>query len=482
MFDWFRNRVSRRRVAEAAMRMMNRIRGKYDAAKTTDDNRRHWLDADAASPEAANTPEVRKKLRERARYETQNWAYMDGLVQSMGNDAIGTGPKLQVLIDDRNTAAFIERQFKKWATEIGLTDKLNVMRQARLTDGESFGKFITNNKLRHPVKLDIALIECEQVSDGVFFTPEPNRTDGIEFDEVGNPTFYKVLKYHPGDTFYGVSQFDEPVRVPASQIIHYFKPRRAGQHRAIPELTSGISVGANTRRYTAAVLAAAETAADFAAVMKTSSPPGEVESASELPLLEIEKRMLVPLPDGYDITQLRAEQPTTTHKEFKEENLGEVGAGVCATRNIVTGNSSGYNYSSGRLDHQKYHRKVDVDREHIERIILDRIFVEWLREAVLIGSFLLTGAIEDIHDVQHEWFWDGFEHVDPQKEASARETDLRNNMTTYAAEYAKKGQDWETQLRQRAKEAALMKELGLTVEAATPQAKEPQPVEDDSNG
>ncbi len=32
----------------------------------------------------------------------------------------------------------------------------------------------------------------------------------------------------------------------------------------------------------------------------------------------------------------------------------------------------------------------------------------------------------------------------------------------HAAEYARQGKDWETELRQRAKEVALMKELGLT--------------------
>jgi capsid protein len=37
-----------------------------------------------------------------------------------------------------------------------------------------------------------------------------------------------------------------------------------------------------------------------------------------------------------------------------------------------------------------------------------------------------------------------------------------------ADEYAKRGQDWETQLRQRAKEIALMSELGLAIDTVTP--------------
>ncbi len=61
----------------------------------------------------------------------------------------------------------------------------------------------------------------------------------------------------------------------------------------------------------------------------------------------------------------------------------------------------------------------------------------------------------------HAWFWDGVEHVDPAKEANAQATRLANHTTTLAAEYARQGRDWEDELRQRAKEAALMRELGL---------------------
>ena len=70
----------------------------------------------------------------------------------------------------------------------------------------------------------------------------------------------------------------------------------------------------------------------------------------------------------------------------------------------------------------------------------------------------------------HQWFWDGHEHVDPAKEAQAQATRISSNTTTLASEYARSGKDWETELRQRAKEVELMKELGLTAAAAAPTA------------
>ena len=62
--------------------------------------------------------------------------------------------------------------------------------------------------------------------------------------------------------------------------------------------------------------------------------------------------------------------------------------------------------------------------------------------------------------------------VDPFKEARAQETRLRNQTTTLAHEYARQGKDWETELRQKAREKKLMAELGLTESEALP-AREP---------
>jgi len=58
------------------------------------------------------------------------------------------------------------------------------------------------------------------------------------------------------------------------------------------------------------------------------------------------------------------------------------------------------------------------------------------------------------------------EQVDPAKEASAQETRLSSHTTTLAYEYARQGRDWESEIRQRAKEVALMKELGLTLSSS----------------
>ena len=79
----------------------------------------------------------------------------------------------------------------------------------------------------------------------------------------------------------------------------------------------------------------------------------------------------------------------------------------------------------------------------------------------MAATDLIPGGPEPLEGWPHQWFWDGYEHVDPEKEARAQETRLKNNTTTLADEYARRGQDWETQIRQRAKELDLMARLGV---------------------
>ena len=102
----------------------------------------------------------------------------------------------------------------------------------------------------------------------------------------------------------------------------------------------------------------------------------------------------------------------------------------------------------------------------------NRIFEVWFRE------YLLT-TMQPFMSERHTWFWDGFPHVDPSKEATAQEKRLANNTTTLAAECAKDGRDYMSVLHQRAKEIRLMKQLGIPIAGEEP-AETPTEPEDGS--
>ena len=429
------------------------IKARFDAAQTTNDNQKHWAAADGFSADMEASPEVRRALRERARYEVANNSYARGIVLTVANDTIGTGPRLQMLTEDTEVNREVEQAFAAWSQEIGLSEKLRTMRMARCQDGESFAIMALNPGIDHDIKMDLQLIEADRVTSDLSFKERDDEVDGIRLDRFGNPTSYRVLKYHPGGEQF---TFGEKANyIPADAMIHVFRADRPELHRGIPEITPALPLFAQLRRFTLAVLTAAESAANFAGILYTDAPAGgESDQVEPMDLIELERNMLLTMPGGWKMGQLHPEQPATTYAEFKREILNEIARCLNMPFNIAAGNSAGYNYASGRLDHQTYYKSIRVDQAFIAARILDRILATWLRE------YNLTHGLS-VETTSHQWFWDGVEHVDPSKEATAQEKKLKNGTTTLAYEYARQGRDWEEELHQLAREKKLKQKLGL---------------------
>ena len=491
---------------------MRSLRARYDAAQTTRENRRHWAQADHLSADAAASSAVRRVLRSRARYEVANNSYARGIVSTLANYVVGTGPRLQLLTDDPEINRLVEREFMRWAAAIDLPHKLRTMRIAQCESGECFGLLATNPRIAAPVQLDLRLIEADQVASPWPVTPRSSghrsarhrskqndrphaspytqhpsdpRThdplnprplgpldpavDGIIADTFGNPVAYTILRHHPGDTApLRGSSFDCDV-LPAEAVIHLYRSERPGQSRGVPEITPALPLFAMLRRYTLAVLGAAEQAALPSGVIYTDAPAdADASNVEPMDQVEMDRGTWLTMPYGWKINQVKAEQPTTVYGDFKREVINEIARCLEIPLNIALGNSAKHNYASGRLDHQAFFKKIRIDQAYLGDVVLDRVFAAWLNEAVLIEGYL--PQVLRLRDAvfPHQWFWDGFEHVDPAKEANAQATRLASNTTTLAAEYAKQGLDWESELRQRGREVALQRELGLTSEQTVP--------------
>jgi len=390
-----------------------------------------------------------------------NNSYARGIVLSLANDTIGTGPRLQVLFDDEPCLnEQIEQEFMRWAYATKLPRKLRTMRMARCVDGEAFGLFVNNERLGTPVQLDMRLVEADQIHTPNMLGTEQNQVDGIKYDALGNPIEYHVLKAHPGTDTWAIVEATEYTKWSAEAVVHLYRLDRPDLHRGIPEITPALPLFAELRRYTLAVIRAAETAADFAAVLFTDSPAIDPEEVEPLDYIDLDRGTAMTLPMGWKLGQTKPEQPTTTYGEFKQEILDEILRCLLMPHNVGVGNSADYNYASGRLDHQTYHKAITVDRADLEQECLDRIFSQWLYEASRIPEYLPPLP----ENIPHEWHWDGFAHVDPVKEAQAKKVLLENNLTTLAHEYAQEGRDWEKAIKQRGREKQALKDAGLEQE------------------
>lgn len=452
--------VRRQQLRHAGWQERQRyIYGTYDAAQTTIDNEKHWAAADALSADKANSLVVRKTLRTRGRYEVANNPYALGMLLTLANHVVGRCPRFQLRTDNSDLNSEVEAEWNRWAAVIRLGAKLRTMRMARGHDGEGFLKDYTNTKLWTPVKLDVELVECDRVTAATLM--DDGSIDGITFDELGNPKTYRILKGHPGGT---VSVTDEAEEVDAKHIYHWFRADRPGQHRGVPDIMPALPLFAMLRRYTLAVIDAAEAAADFAAVLYTDAPAsGSAEDIEPMDAIELERNTVLTMPGGWKMEQMEARQPATTYPDFKREILNEIARCLNMPFNIAACNSSQYNYASGRLDHQTYFTAIEVDRADLVEVVVDPLTQAWLEEAQKAYPWPAN-----ILEAPRSYMWDGWGHVDPMKQSKARDIDLKNYSTTLAASYATEGKDWEAELEQAAREHKKRVELGLPEPGKSP--------------
>ena len=453
------------------------VQARYDAAQTTPLNQRHWAQADWWSPDAALHPGVRRTLRSRARYEAANNSYLAGMLSTLATDLVGCGPRLQLILPDVTPedprVRQIEHAVHEWGRAIDLASKLRLMRIARAVDGEAFAIKTTNPRLpADSVQLDIKLIEADQVANPLWLL-QIGQIDGIKFDDAGNVVEWHILKHHPGSLAWAGNDGDW---VPADRVLHWANLTRPSQHRGVGEIVPALELFAMLRRYTLATVTAAETAADFAALLHTNLPStdGGAASLPQWETMPIVRGMAMSLPDGWDATQMKPEHPTTTYSEFEKRLLNQIARCLNLPYIVAALDSSQASYSSMRGDYLVYRKSVACLREDLERDVLDPLLSDWLNEAALIDG-LIPDGLPLVAEWNWRWIWQGWEHVDPTKEADAQTIRLSNNTTTLAEECSKVGADWREVLKQRAAEKALMQELGIEEPAAPAPVPQTEP-------
>jgi capsid protein len=426
------------------------IKATYDAARTSTEYQNIWANTDAYDADSAHDKAVRHTLIQRSRYEIGSNGYSDGIAQTYATDLVGVGPQLRMQTGSPGFNRMVELQWHLWVKATQFRRKLWCLAHAKHQDGEGFGVLRRNPGINHPVKLDLCLYEAEQVQTPYPPFMEPGYIDGIKFDEFGNPLWYDILRQHPG-TSRGLMIDMAPEKVPADVVLHWFKLRRPGQHRAVPECASTLNVGAASRRWREATLAAAETAADFTLLMKTQQTPDDADAVAPFTEMDITKRMMGFLPMGWDPFQMDAKFPTTNHEAFHKTLVNEQARPKSMPYNKAACDSSSYNYASGRLDHQTYYGSLDVDREDGNDLVLDKAFDLWFNLA--ISRFDWLGGNPDAVGPGariHLWDWPKHRVADVEAEANANQTKLKSGQVFPHMLFTDAGLDAEDELEKAA--------------------------------
>lgn len=360
----------------------------------------------------------------RAAHYAVNNPYAANLIETLASAAIGeAGPRPAPQHPDAAVSRALSRAWSRWAASAGvngehLADFLRQSVASMAIAGDGFLAF----QMDDADKLRLALLDVEQIDRAKTIEPGGGSKiiEGIEFDVAGRVAAFWIFPDRPSAPFAAAFQSE---RIPATEVLHLFRPIMPGQARGVSVLAPVLTRLAEIDSIEDAQLARLRVAALFAGFIidadGSADMPGEERGDGVLES-GLEPGVLKVLRPGQSI-----EFPNTPQvgdgNEFLRTQLRAVAAGAGVTYEQLTGDLSGVNYSSIRAGLLEHRRRIGaLRRQTLEPRVLDPLWRRFVTLEVLAGRFDLPGfeeSPEDFYDV--EWLWPGWGAVDPNKEIDA---------------------------------------------------------------
>ena len=407
----------------------------------------------------------------RAQSYVLNNAHGTRAVNALAGAIIGTGITPRPQHEAEAIRRSLGRDFGAWGDEADADGRLDFygLQDAVVRDLITFGEAVVvfaadertmAPRLRrlHPEQLDRS--KTQLLPDGAI-------VQGVEFDRMGRRRAYWILPTAPGD---GLTMGSlTPERYPAAQVMHVYRPLVPGQARGLSWFAPVLLPASTLDQLIDAMLVRAKVAAMFVGSIVDVDGSGA----------------------GYDGTQkgqeldvsvepgaVRVEQPGKELKwnepplagdapKLATETLRMIATGVGCTYEQLTGDYSMVNYSSARAGILEFRRFIEMVQHHIIVHQFCRpIWQRFIQFEVLRGAIGATSYQSDRYAFEAvKWLPPAWPSIDPSKDASAAETNLKLNITSRSALVAEAGyaiEDLDAEIaadRDRAKKLGIIPEV-----------------------
>jgi lambda family phage portal protein len=411
-------------------------------------------------------------------------------------NAIGNGIKPQSMHPDKTTKEKIQKLWSQFVDECdaaGLTDfyGLEALAFRSMVEG---GECFVRKHLREMseglvVPLQLQVIESEQLPY-YLARPTPDTPEGnvvrasIEFDQQGRRTAYYFYKEHPGERLFFPNYLDL-LRIPATEVMHLFRPMRPGQLRGIPWLANALVRLWELDQYDDAELLRKKFAAMMMAFIIRQNPEdpffGNEQTSAEatdaggatpeqeagVQVAKLEAGTMMDLEPGEDVKFTDPADVGGNYEAFERQTLLRIGAGLGLPYDMLTGDLSQTSYSSIRAGILSFRRLC----EQIQYGVFIHQFCRPTWRA-FIEAAVLAGAL-DARDYRAnradylavQWHTPKWAWVDPEKDVKAEVLAIRAGLKARSMSINETGEDEEAVDQQIAKDNERADELGLVLDS-----------------
>jgi lambda family phage portal protein len=402
------------------------------------------------------------RLREAARDLVRNNAIADGgILDTITTDAVGWGI----------VPAAKHEAFRRWSESIdcdadGRLDLAGLQEMVLRTVVES-GEVLVRRRWRRPedgfaLPFQLQVLEPDYLDTlrDAALENGGRIIQGVEFDALGVRVAYWIFREHPGSTraVLGRSVMSGSSRVPASEMLHIFKPGRAGQVRAPSWFASALLKFRDFDEFDDATLMKQKIAACLSVLTSdsdgTAAPLGSV--TADAPTVDaLEPGMVLNAPPGKTFEIVQPPQ-ARDYPEYSKTVLRTLGRPFGITYEAMTGDYSQVNFSSARMARIGYYSKVQRWRWRILVLQFLNPVWRWAMEAAAIAGLPVVESTE--------WTAPSLPMIEPDKEGLAASRNVRSGVQTLSEVIRERGYSPEQFLKELANDFSILDELGLVLD------------------
>jgi lambda family phage portal protein len=448
-----------------------------------------------------------KNVLARSRYLCANNAYASAAKEAFVASLVGSGIKPSSLLKGNpELKEEIQLAWYDWTDEADADWNsdfygLQALVAAELFEaGEVFirmRKRRTEDGLIVPLQLQVLPSEMLPLNNWEVNAAGTNRRIecGVEFDGIGKRTAYHFLRQHPGELLQFQPSSREIVVVPADEVLHIYRPMRAGQIRGVPHSLSGLAPLAMLDLYDDAELERKRTTALYAGFVRKNGSDGHPFEGAEDgqqdlfgPELEgpgytLEPGAMVDLEPGEEVQFSQPADVGGNYEAFEYRNLLRVATGLGVPYADMTGDLRQTSYASLRAGLLQFRRRIGMMQHHVMVYQLCRpVWRFWFELAVINGaiSIGLSDFLRDRRNYQRvKWIPPRWEWIDPEKDRRAEKIAVDNGWKSRDDVIEEEGYDPE-EVDERIKSsqdraAALKFGVAASLGANIPAPAEPSP-------
>ncbi len=285
--------------------------------------------------------------------------------------------------------------------------------------------------------------------------------NGIEFDALGQRVAYWLFGSHPGDSAPILKSLFS-LRVPAEDVLHYYRKTRPGQVRGVPDLHPVLLKMRDLDDYQEAELVRKGIEACFAAFVTTDDEARTVgedttETTTQRRIENLGAGMIQYLRPGEEVS-FGTPNAINGYGEFIDDHLHAVAAGAGVTFEQLTGNLSRVNYSSIRAGLVEFRRTAEQHQwAGLIPGVCTPVARAFLKAAALAGKLKPAG-------VTVEWTPPKWDWVDPVKDVAGELIEVAAGLKPWQEAVRRRGYDPETVLKQIAEDQQRFKDAGVAIQ------------------